>query len=225
MKQKNTYYNQFLKEKNKLVTSLLKEYKEKIDKAQDSYQQNISNKFFYNLHTKNREKQTELGVNQRFFIELEESLLEDKFKKIEIEFEKKISLIEGDKVSILKNIADLQSYLEVIQTIREQEKDLESKNEFNEKEELTNSPIQWKGKELEFTQLIYSLFNAGYLTNQGDEKTKLVKQVAKAFNFNLGEGWLKNLHECARERNNDYQPKVFTKLIESWENLRKEKEG
>lgn len=224
MKHKETYYNQFLKEKETIVTSLLKDYNEKNEKAQDGYQDNVRNKFLNNLYPLTREKQTELGtINQRFFLDLEETLLEDKHKNIELEFEKKFNLIEGDKVLILKKLTELQAYLEVIQTIRAQGKDVESASELSEGEEVINTPIHWKGKELEFVQLVYSLFEAGYLKNDKEEITNLVKQIAKAFNYRLSESWQSNLSDCVLNRNSDYEPKIFGKLIESFNAYRKER--
>lgn len=223
MKKKDTYYNQFLKEKKKVSTTFFKDYNEQIERAQEGYEQNITHKFLNNLHIKNREKQTELGINQRFFLELEVSLLEDRHKNIEIEFEKKFTLIAGDKLSILKNIAELQAYLEVIQAIKEQIEDFENVNEFSEDEEIINTSIQWKGKELEFVQLVYSLYEAGYLTNNKEEITNLVKQLAKVFNYELSESWQSTLSDCVLNRNSDYEPKIFRKLIESFNDYRKER--
>ena len=69
-------------------------------------------------------------------------------------------------------------------------------------------------------QLVYALHEAGYLNNDKEEITTLVKEVAQIFNYQLGEHWQSNLSDCINNRNTDYQPKIFEKLVKGFNDYR-----
>jgi len=92
--------------------------------------------------------------------------------------------------------------------------------EFNSQKEKiqTKEKIYWKGNnETEFIQLIYMLFHSKLLSNESNEKTKLVKQVAEIFNYEIGKNWQTNLSASKQKRKNGYKPEIIQKLDDAWE--------
>ena len=85
------------------------------------------------------------------------------------------------------------------------------------------SNLRWLVEnETEFVQFVYGLHKAGYLTNTGDTITKIVPQVAEAFNLKLGKNWQSNLSESVHGRNNDYNPEIFGKIAEGYNRYKDE---
>jgi hypothetical protein len=84
--------------------------------------------------------------------------------------------------------------------------------------------VKWEGQnETEFVQLIYSLFEAGYISNQNHEITKLVTQIASLFNFQLGKNWQSNLSKSINNTNFEYRPEIFDKIEQGFRNYRDKK--
>lgn len=78
-----------------------------------------------------------------------------------------------------------------------------------------HSIAQWKGTNVtEFVQFVYALFHSERLgmTNGEDEITKLVPEMAKLLNFDLGENWQGNHSKSIHNRNEDYEPPIFNEI-------------
>jgi len=85
--------------------------------------------------------------------------------------------------------------------------------------EDNQSNIKWLGKnKTEFVQLIYSLFHANLITNDTNEITEIVKDMAKFFKIDLSKNWQSNLSKSINNRNNDYVPAIFDNLKNSFAN-------
>ena len=85
------------------------------------------------------------------------------------------------------------------------------------------SQLKWKAdNETEFVQLVYSLYEAGYITNDNHSITKMVEQMADIFGLSLGNNWQSNLSKSINKRNIDYVPEIFGRLSEGF-NKYKEK--
>ena len=79
--------------------------------------------------------------------------------------------------------------------------------------------LQWNGtNETEFVQFVYGLFHAGKIgmTEGENEITKLVPQMAKLLNFELGEYWQGNHSKSIHNRNKDYEPSIFTEILNGY---------
>jgi hypothetical protein len=100
-------------------------------------------------------------------------------------------------------------YAENIQNTRQNQFTDEAKNQ-----------VRWKGTTIDFVQLIYALQEAGYLDNEERQITSLVEQVSKIFNHHLSDHWQSNFSDNANNRNNDYQPKIFSNLMQAFESRR-----
>ena len=212
MKNKGTPYNQFEREINKKYDALLNEYEIKIEKAQDNHKEKVHNNFVTNILVLHRQIQTSLGENSRFIIDLSEALLEDKTKNFESEFNLRFESIKPKNKSVLQNLAELEAANKLFEFLY---------SKYNSEPEQAISNIKWQGKtELEFVQLVYALHEAGYLNNEKREITTLVKEMAKMFNYQLGEHWQSNLSDNINNRNTDYQPKIFDKLIKGFNDYR-----
>ena len=83
-------------------------------------------------------------------------------------------------------------------------------------EEYENG-VQWKGNnKTEFVQFVYALFEAGLITNDSREVTKLVEQLATIFKFDLGNNWQSNHSKSINNRNNDYEPEIFDRIKKAY---------
>jgi hypothetical protein len=59
------------------------------------------------------------------------------------------------------------------------------------------------------------------LTIEGNEKTKLVEEVAIYFNIKLSEHWQSNLSKAVSKRNNDYEPQIIEKIKSGYYKFKK----
>jgi hypothetical protein len=232
MAKKATPYQKFEVEKRNKYNVLQSDYELKIDKARDGKQGAAHYKFYYSLIETYRKKQISLGNLSRFLIEIQNELDEDKDKEFAKEFNNEFSKLKVKNESeLLKQIAELEAQYEFINYLkREESKYTAEKNNDTLKQtpladlNSVGTNIKWTGKiELEFVQLIYSLYEANYLTNDEKQITTLVKQVAKAFNVELGKNWQTNLSDNINNRNTDYQPKIFDTLKKSFNDYRDER--
>ena len=86
---------------------------------------------------------------------------------------------------------------------------------------VTNSyPIKWTSKKdnkNEFVQLIYGLHKAGLINEGKGEITKIVESLAGIFKIDLGKGWQANHSSSIHKAKNNYQPPVFTKIKEAYQ--------
>jgi len=208
---------------------LVKEYLAKLDKARDGFKGKAHNSFVKHTNDSYQVLQQKLGTkNQRFLIEIRDQLEDDKDLNFELLFNKNFDHLNNtNKKSFLKDIAALEALDEMFKYLRESGlkfRKLENGSEnaiSTHPSKVGNSrAIKWKGKDLELVQLIYSLREGGFLTNQSDEITSLVAQVAKAFNHELSEHWQSNLSDSVNNRNNDYVPAILQKLPKAFNEYR-----
>jgi hypothetical protein len=214
-----TYTKYFAEEYNKL----LDEYNTRISKARDGKQGAAHYKFYYELLEIYGNTQRKLGNVSQFLIDINKELDEDKDKELETEFNSKFSKLKVKNESeLLKEIAELEAQNEFIKYVQLEElKFIAEKNNDTLKQTpladlnsaSISSSIKWKGENITgFTQLIYGLFHSGYLSNNENEITKLVEDVAKAFNIELSKNWQSNLSKSIHKSKNDYDPKIFKEI-------------
>lgn len=138
---------------------------------------------------------------------------------------KKITLYLSDEEKALKSLAlnerKLLKFLIRDTAYREIQKKLHSM--FDEPENIavtTTYPIKWTGKKdnkNEFVQLIYSLHKAGFINDGKGEITKIVESLALVFKVDLGKGWQANHSSSIHKAKNNYQPPVFDKIKEAYQ--------
>lgn len=217
----------FENEQKKEYELLINTYLEKLRRARDDFKQKAHVNFVKHINEAYQSLQQKLGSkNQRFLIEIRDELEDDKDLDFELLFNQKFeSLIDTNKNIFLKDIAKLEA-LDLMYTYsknaglkyRKYEENLENTAVKNIQE--STRTIKWTGKDLELVQLIYSLREGGFLTNENDEITSLVNQVATAFNHKLSDYWQSNLSDSVNNRNNDYMPTIFQKLPKAFNDYR-----
>lgn len=84
--------------------------------------------------------------------------------------------------------------------------------------------IRWqKNNETEFVQMVYCLFHAGVLDNQGKGVTKLVEEMAALFHYTLSPHWQSNLSNSIGRAKMDYQPAIIKTIQKGFEKLIEER--
>jgi len=111
------------------------------------------------------------------------------------------------KIGIL---AEFSATNQIMQYIEDQ-REIEIENSENEK-------LHWGGSEqTEFVQLIYSMIESGLITDKDKiGKYKIVQRFARFFNFPLNKNWKDDLSSSVNDRNNDYEPEIFKRLMSGW---------
>lgn len=80
-----------------------------------------------------------------------------------------------------------------------------------------SSGLRWVGtNKTAFVQHVYALFEAGLVTNESKEVTKLVEEMASIFKVELGKNWQSNHSKSINNRNNDYEPEIFDNLKQAY---------
>ena len=88
---------------------------------------------------------------------------------------------------------------------------------FDKLDSKSVSNVKWqRDNKTEFVQLIYALYEAGYINNEESQKTKLVTQLSSLFNFDVGKHWQSNLTKSINDRNADYVPDIFQNLTKAF---------
>jgi hypothetical protein len=122
----------------------------------------------------------------------------------------------GDFIDSLKPKRKVNKKKQSVKNVESKpENHLPDTNKQNEKlnDDEKKSKVRWIGtNETEFVQLIYGLFQANLITNQGNKITKLVPEFAELLNFSLWKNWQSNHSKSVRERNNDYVPPIFAEI-------------
>ena len=226
MKRKQTPVETFEKLAENYLNGYVTEYKKKVKKAKEGFQAKAHYAYKDNIERKEHIKiQNDLGSNGHFFFEIQDELEDDNDKEFASVFNEKFQSVSSvNKKKLLEDLARLESLNRLIKFLsqdgikyRNVQVDEYTKSEIDK----LISTIKWNGNiELEFVQLIYSLHEAGYLTNKENQITTLVKQVAKAFNYELNDHWQSNLSDSVNNRNTDYQPKIFEKIIKGFATYR-----
>jgi len=165
--------------------------------------------FIEKLNSAYMKKQNEFNFLSRFLIELENN----KELGLVLNEGKEFDKFNQTEIINLANLAALQEFLH----------EYYSKDTVKNESPLIKSPINWKGiNQTEFVQLVYGLYHSGILTNNENEKTKLVKQIASFFNIQLSENWQSNLSKAVNKRNNDYEPQIIEKIKSGYEIFKNE---
>jgi hypothetical protein len=148
-----------------------------------------------------------------FFREFQIALDLDKNITEEMAFE---GLLQNDgdidlKIGIL---ADFSATKKILQYIEDQ-REIEIEN-------LENEKLHWGGnKQTEFAQLIYALFESGYIVdNDNIGKIKIVERMSKFLNFPLTKTWRDDVSSSIHDRNNDYEPEIFKIIQSGWATYR-----
>lgn len=214
-----TNYQFFQKKAETFFNSLLKKYSRNIDNARDDGKHLVHSEFMRNVLKHYQDVRKDLGVNNSLLYEVNEECKKDGNKKINEVFEKKLMLTaEKNYPSLIKKLSSLNALDDFIIYLRSEGKKF---TEERLKPEVNKPTIIWKGEiELEFVQLIYALNTAGYLNNEKNEITSLVKEVASAFNIKLGKNWQSNLSKSVNNRKQNYIPEIFLKLQTAFEDYR-----
>lgn len=83
-----------------------------------------------------------------------------------------------------------------------------------------HSAIKWtasKDNKNEFVQLIYGLYQAGFINDGKGEITKIVEELAEVFGVSLGKNWQSNHSASIHKAKHDYQPLIFHKIRQAYE--------
>lgn len=151
--------------------------------------------------------------------------IEDELPFKRIENGKKITLYISEEDKVLRKLAlDQRRLLKLMirdTAYRKIQKRLPTMFEEPENIPVTNSyPIKWTSKKdnkNEFVQLIYGLHKAGLINEGKGEITKIVESLAGVFKIDLGKGWQANHSSSIHKAKNNYQPPVFTKIKEAYQ--------
>lgn len=151
--------------------------------------------------------------------------VEDELPFKRIENGKKITLYLGEEEKALKKLAlNERKLLKLVirhTAFREIQKQLPTMFEGLENTPLvTHHPIKWTSKKdnkNEFVQLIYGLYKAGLINEGKGEITKIVESLAGVFKIDLGKGWQANHSSSIHKAKNNYQPPVFNKIKEAYQ--------
>lgn len=223
--EKKTPYKRFDIKANKELQGLIKGYKAKMEKPDEKFKERVHFKYLNEIRKDHLAVQTDLGVYKHFYSETIEEA-EDEGKNLDSWFnEKFIVITDTNKEVLLKNLAKLEALNRLFEYLQREGVKYQTIENSQVVTDVKVSPpktsIHWKSnRELEFVQLIYALHEAGYLNNEEEEITKLVKQVAASFNYKLGDHWQSNLSDCINNRNIDYSPKIFENLQKAFSNYR-----
>ena len=179
-----------------------KNFKEAVEKATNKgYAENV---FLGKLNSVYLNKQNEFNSLSRFLIELDNN----KELGLVLNESKEFDKFNSSEITNLAHLTALHDFL------FENYKTGEIKSE----SPIMNSSIIWKGEnQTEFVQLVYGLYHSGILTNNENEKTKLVKQIANYFNIQLSKNWQSNLSKAVKKRNIDYEPQIIEKIKSGYE--------
>ncbi|MFN8285482.1 MAG: RteC domain-containing protein [Chitinophagales bacterium] len=222
MKRTN-YFHKYKKLYKKYLGQFKSEYLGKISKAREPYKINAHNVYRNEfLQKQSSELQTKLGQWGRLMVDAEDKWRFDNTKEFPAFFNEEFENVENDRRDeILELTARFSAIREMYGFKSPELFTKRSKADLDDSANVLSPVIKWKGtNETEFVQLVYALFEAGYISNTNDQITKLVPQVAKALNFDLGNNWQVNLSTSLNKRNADYSPKIFENLRQAFEDFR-----
>jgi RteC protein len=204
----------FLEESKKDLNGRIQKARNKIA-ALNNYTKTVLDVEYYQLQRK-------LGNNSRFLIDIAEILELDEDKEISVEFNLKLqSLIVENKSEFLFDLAKYKAADEMYIYCHRKSQELKPvKSESNEAAQKQGDLNWLKNNETEFVQFVYALHYAGYISNQDNTVTKLVAQMAKAFNLQLGNNWQSNFSKSINERNADYLPNIFANIQQGFTKYR-----
>ena len=219
------YYKEYIKLKANHIQSIDSEYEQAINKARDKGA--AHSKFLSELNKRFVSVQNKLGLHNRLMLDVQEIYDHDNTKEYSEIFNEKINVIPRlSRMAILKDVSYYEALNESFVRIRVKGQILNSHviepatNDIPTASVDGDTKPQWKGGETEFVQLIYSLFEAGYLTNNKKAITKLVEEAAKAFSFNLGSYWQQNFSSSINDTSVSYDPEIFENIHQAFNKYR-----
>jgi len=133
-----------------------------------------------------------------------------------LDYEKELKQLTGDEKKLTKFLVNCVAYLEVEKRLP----GLLSEKQQTEPIAKIDYPVQWTGRrdnKNEFVQLIYALHQAGYLNKGQGEITKVVESLAEILRLELGKNWQSNLSASIHKSNWDYEPPIFKKIAEAYQ--------
>lgn len=213
-----SFYETFIRRSEKIYKNRMSAYLKSISNASDSGKILVHSETVSEVLEGYQKVQKELNINSRLLIEVDDECKKDKSKLCSEIFDKKIRSIESEEHKTLLNNLSLMRALDRFITFLSEERSKYFDISLDSK--IHKSNIQWHGGELELVQLIYSLKEAGYISNK-EGITASVKCIAELLNFRLGNNWPSNLSENIHARNSDYIPEIFEKLIKGFNSYRR----
>lgn len=148
-----------------------------------------------------------------FFQRIEQKLDLDKDQTEEQIFLELFLISNRSEIELhyLINYQVLKITIQHLENIRQQD---------NSSNQITS--LHWGGTiETEIVQLIYALIEIGYIQDKDNiGKYSIVERFTKFLNFNLSKNWKDNLSSSVNDRNNDYTPEIFRKLVIGWNQYR-----
>lgn len=146
----------------------------------------------------------------RFFIEVEDLQNSDSAITEKMAFLQCLGDLNADQQKIITLLGRYSASKEIILIIEAKWKDDEQVSQIKK--------IHWGGSEqTEFVQLIYSMIESGYIIDKDRiGKYETVKRFADFFNFKLNKNWKDDLSSSIHDRNTDYKPEIFKKLMTGW---------
>jgi hypothetical protein len=208
----NKEYKIFLKEHERLMNSYNNELEKALEKARHKgVTLGIIEGQYHQLFRKSEQTLIDADLNN-FFRTYEEALSMDKTLAEEDAF--KISFQNCDAECNKENAILLAKHkaLKDFKIIIMKKMTETSQSNISDKKPRIK---YWIGTEsTEFVQLIYGLIEAGRL--QSKNKTEMVETIADFLGVELAKDWQSNLSKSVHERNNDYEPQIFTDLKNGW---------
>ena len=110
----------------------------------------------------------------------------------------------------VRYIANLDIKKRLPDLFSEEKQDIKTRN---------NPVVKWtssKDNKNEFVQLIYGLYQAGFINEGKGEITKITEALAEVFDISLGKNWQSNLSASIHKSNNDRQGLIFHKIQEAY---------
>lgn len=210
-------YKNFLKQKDLTLKKLIGEYEQGILKARDK---SLKHRTIYNqLNNEHRVLQSKLASNSRIIIESEDAYALGDLKEMDELFDERIKVLKNKKeiIDLLAQLYGISEFFNYWKKMDSVYRELTEEKTVENPIEKNISPLIWCGENsTEFLQLIYSLYEAGLVTNKSNKKTELVSQFAKAFNVKLSDNWQSNLSKSINERNYNYVPEIFERIKKSF---------
>jgi hypothetical protein len=222
------YYTRYQELVKLYYEEIITDYNAKIDKARPDGKSTVHHNFGRERLTQKQNEINSVFHNAgSFMYEIQKIYNEDSTTELESIFNRKINEIKPDKrLETVKLIAEYEACTLMFQKWH---KETHVYIEYYKNKSATNKEntpqLKWKGKnETEFVHFIYALYDAGYLNNDTNEKTKLIEQVAKAFNFSLTKNWQSKRSKSIAKSNNDYLPEIIKKLTNAFLSSKQQRE-
>ncbi|MGC4034447.1 MAG: RteC domain-containing protein [Chitinophagaceae bacterium] len=233
-----SFYSQFEKLYQEKYARYLVKYHEELEDSTDDYKFQVHAAYLQKIYYNDTQIQATLKEHSHFLSDIKHYCGTHKTSNYQEQFDERMNFIEThDKNKLVDQLAEFEALMRTSTYIRSNEKNIENpykeysplidptrliilpeNHESKSMSTKTKNQIKWESNtELEFVQLVYSLFASGYLTNDKQEVTTLVKQVAEAFNIKLGKNWSSNFSKHIHKTDNDNRPIIFETLSKNFQ--------